>query len=243
MIDTHCHLLPNVDDGPATQAEALELARLLERDGVSFVLCTPHYSRRHPTDHELAGERLLQLLGGMRSAGISLEAALAAEVSPGYAVSAPVEELAARSIASRFVLVEVQPDTPATFFAAVESRLADAGLHPIFAHPERCHAVQHRPSCLDAGRRNGSLVQVVAPSLVGRWGRAAGAAGWRLVDSGRADLIASDAHGSVWRQPHLRQAVALVSQRLGASVAAELTERNPSLVLAGAHPARSEVGV
>jgi protein-tyrosine phosphatase len=236
MIDTHCHLLPGIDDGPSTPAEALGLARLLERDGVSFALCTPHYSRLHPTDHALARARLRELEGAMSAERISLAAALAAEVSPGYAVSAPVAELAARSIAGRYVLVEVQPATPATFFGAVEARLAGAGLHPIFAHPERCEAVQRRPSCLDATRRNGSLVQVVAPSLLGRWGKAAAAAAWRLLDSGRVHLLASDAHGPVRRQNHLGEAVAVVAQRLGAAVAAELTERNPALVLVGGRP-------
>jgi protein-tyrosine phosphatase len=233
MIDTHCHLLPGVDDGPATPGEALELARSLAQDGVSFVLCTPHYSRRHPTVHAVALERLSELETALDGAGIALKAAVAAEVSPGFAISAPVEELSARSIAGQFLLVEVQPDTQPDFFAAVEARLAGAGLMPIFAHPERCHAVQRRPDVLDAGRRNGSLVQVVAPSLVGRWGRSTAAAAWRLVDAGRADLVASDAHGHVRRRSHLREAANLIAARLGVAAAARLTQQNPALVISG----------
>jgi protein-tyrosine phosphatase len=236
MIDTHCHLLPALDDGPATQAESLDLARDLSQDGVSFVLCTPHYSDRHPTEHRLALERRGALADAVSSAGLALELGVGAEVSPGFAVSALVGELATRSVGGRFVVVEVQPDTPASFFSVVETRLAAVSLHPIFAHPERCRAVQERPSLLDPGRRNGSLVQVVAPSLVGRWGRAAGATVWRLVDSGRADLLASDAHGRARRRSHLREAANLVAQRLGDSVSALLTLRNPASVLEGVHP-------
>jgi protein-tyrosine phosphatase len=236
MIDTHCHLLPGLDDGPATEGEALELARRLSQEGISFVLCTPHFSRRHPTKHVLALDRLRTLTRAIGAAGLSLEASVAAEVSPGYAVSTPVEELAERSIAGRFLLVEVQPDTPPSFFPSVEARLAEAGLYPIFAHPERCHAVQWRPSCLDADRRNGSLIQVVAPSLVGLWGRAASVTAWRLVDSGRADLVASDAHGFHRRRSHLRAAASLIARHLGQSLATELTQSNPALVLAGTHP-------
>jgi protein-tyrosine phosphatase len=237
MIDTHCHLLPTLDDGPATASEALELARRLAAGGISFVLCTPHYSDRHPIEHALARERLDQLKSALRTDGLSLETELAAEVSPGHAISAPVDQLRARSIAGRFVLIEVQPDTTPDFFPAVEERLSEAGLHPIFAHPERCLAVQRRPACVDGGRRNGSLVQVVAPSLVGRWGPAAGAAAWRLVDSGRADLVASDAHSCGRRRPYLREAAALIARRLGQSTADDLTRRNPRLVLDGARPA------
>jgi protein-tyrosine phosphatase len=236
MIDTHCHLLPGLDDGPATETEAIELARRIALDGASFVLCTPHYSQRHPTLHTTATERLRALREGIRNAGISLEVDVAAEVSPGRVVSAPLDELAARSIAARFVLVEVQPDSPVGFFAAVEGRLAEAGLVPVFAHPERSRAVQRHPSVLARHRRSGSLLQVVAPSLIGRWGRAVSAAAWSLLESDDVDLVASDAHGSVRRQPHLREAADLIARRLGRSVSEKLTIANPRLVLEGGQP-------
>jgi protein-tyrosine phosphatase len=236
MIDTHCHLLPALDDGPATEAEAVALARRLSEGGVSFVLCTPHYSRRHQTSHAVAVAGLSLLKQTLTNAGIPLDAGVAAEVSPGYSVTAAVEDLAERSIAERFLLVEVQPDSSADFFEYVEARLAGAGLTPIFAHPERCHALQRRPSLLDAGRRNGSLVQVVAPSLMGRWGRPTEAIAWRLVDSGRADLVASDAHGCDRRRFHLGEVANLIAARLGRNLATRLTQENPALVIAGGHP-------
>jgi len=237
MIDTHCHLLPDLDDGPATEAEALELARTIARDGATFVLCTPHYSKRHPTAHDRALARANALASSLRDSGIALEVGVAAEVSPGHAVSAPLAELSARSIAGRFLLVEVQPDCPVGFFAAVEHRLAGAGLVPIFAHPERCRAVQRHPSILAPERRNGSLVQVVAPSLIGGFGRVIAGAAWRLLEAGGVDLVASDAHGLEKRRSHLREAADLITRRLGEKVSRALTDRNPALVLEGAHPA------
>ncbi len=236
MIDTHCHLLPGLDDGPASQTEALQLARWLSRDGVSFVLCTPHYSFRHPTEHTLARTRLAALVRAIGAEGLPLEVGVAAEVSPDFALTASDDELAARSIGARFVIVEVQPQTPASFFPAVESKLARTGLHAILAHPERCLVVQRRPSVLDPARRAGSLVQVVAPSLVGRWGHPAEATAWRLVDSGRADLVASDSHGCARRRPHLREAAHRIAGRLGDGVVSLLTRHNPALVLEGVHP-------
>ena len=58
MIDTHCHLLPGLDDGPATLPGSLDLARALVADGVEHVVCTPHFSRRHLTDVETGLEGL-----------------------------------------------------------------------------------------------------------------------------------------------------------------------------------------
>ena len=232
MIDTHCHLLPGLDDGPGSPDEALALARSLVADGIERVVCTPHYSPQFPTAHADAAAKLRALDGEL--AGLPLDTVLAAEVSPGYAVSAPLDELRSRALRGRYVVCEALPDSPPTFFEAALARLAEAGLAPIFAHPERCRAVQRRIGIVDWARKQGALVQVVAPSLIGRWGGATSATAWRLVDTGRADLLASDAHGTRRRSVHLREAAGIVAERLGAAVAAELTERRPAELLDGA---------
>ncbi len=236
MIDTHCHLVPGVDDGPADQTEAIELARRLVANGVSSVVCTPHYSTFFRYDHGTAAERLAALDTALQAEGIPLQTTLAAEVHPTLAVSAPIEELQRRSIGGRFVLVEVLPDSPAPLFASAITRLAEAGLVPIFGHPERSRTLQRHLGLLDNVRRDGGLIQVVAPSLLGRWGDDVRATAWRLVDTGRADLLGSDAHGIRRRRAHLREAVDLIADRLSPAVSAELTERKPALVLQGISP-------
>ena len=67
MIDTHCHLLPAVDDGTRDNAEALELARELVNAGVRHVVCTSHFS-----SSGLGREALVELTqhGPGRVAGI-----------------------------------------------------------------------------------------------------------------------------------------------------------------------------
>ena len=42
MIDLHCHLLPGIDDGPATPEEALEMARIAVANGITAAHVTPH---------------------------------------------------------------------------------------------------------------------------------------------------------------------------------------------------------
>jgi protein-tyrosine phosphatase len=235
MIDTHCHLLPGLDDGPASESEAVALARELARS-TRAVLCTPHFSSAFPTRHEdavAAAETLGRALAAER---VALELFVAAEVHPSSALSAPPGELFARSIAARFLIVEVLAASPAALFTTAAERLAGIGLLPILAHPERARIVQRRPAELDAARAEGALVQVVAPSLAGRWGAEVAKAAWRLIDTGRADLVGSDAHGLHSRRPRLHEAADAIERRLGANVRVELTERRPGLVLEGEHP-------
>jgi protein-tyrosine phosphatase len=235
MIDTHCHLLPRLDDGPSSDDAAVALATRLAESGVSLVLCTPHYSSRYPTDRGDALRRESDFVRRLESDGVDLELALAAEVSPERAVAAPGEELVARSIAGTFLLVELLPDTAAVTLATICERLAALDLLPIFAHPERCRALARSLDPLDEARRQGALVQVVARSLQGRWGSEIQTVAWRLVDTGRTDLLASDAHHRGHGGALLRAAT-LVGDRLGDGVRNELTVRRPGLVLAGVHP-------
>jgi protein-tyrosine phosphatase len=231
LIDTHCHLLPRLDDGPGSDAEALELARRLVADGTRRVLCTPHFSSLFPTAHADAVERVQALTPLLKSAGVQLDVSLAAEIGPGFAASAPLAELLDRTIDRRFALIEVLPDTSPTALLAIRERLGDAGVRIILAHPERCRALHRHPAAFDPMREDGVLLQIVAPSLLGRWGPHVEAAAWRLVDTGRADLLGSDAHGIKRRRPHLREACDLIERRLGGGVVAALTEHGPASVL------------
>jgi protein-tyrosine phosphatase len=236
LIDTHCHLLPRLDDGPGSEAEAVDLARRLVEDGTRHVLCTPHFSNLFPTVHADVVDRLHGLAPLLEAAGVRLELSVAAEIGPGFAASASLDELLERTIDGRFALVEVLADTTPTALVAIRERFAEAGVRLILGHPERCRALHRHPGILDRLREEGALLQVVAPSLLGRWGRNVEAAAWRLVDTGRADLLGSDAHGMKRRRPHLREACRLIERRLGGGVVAALTEHGPASVLDGAAP-------
>jgi len=42
MIDLHCHLLPGIDDGAKTPADALDMARAAVGNGIVRAVMTPH---------------------------------------------------------------------------------------------------------------------------------------------------------------------------------------------------------
>ena len=228
MIDTHCHLLHSLDDGPRTERDSVELARKLAAAGVRAVVCTPHFSRRYPTSLASARKRISELERLLIEAPISVSLSLAAEISPAFAVSEPMENLLPRSIDGRFLLVELEPDTAAAFLATAVDRLAGERLSPVFAHPERCRSVREQPRLLDEARAAGALFQVVAPSLTGRWGREVGVAAWKLLDAGVVDLLGSDSHRASHAAAHLERAMALITERYGGHILADLTERVPS---------------
>ena len=42
MIDLHCHILPGVDDGAASEEESCMMARMAAESGVTALAATPH---------------------------------------------------------------------------------------------------------------------------------------------------------------------------------------------------------
>jgi len=232
VIDTHCHLLAGVDDGPRTDAEALRLARKLVAEGVTTVLCTPHFSDQFPTPVLLARQRHERLRSELGLVGIELETHLAAEVSVARALNTPPGRLSARSFGGRYLLVELVRDTPREAASEVCARLGSFGLAPVLAHPERCTAVQADPALLDEAKAAGALVQVVAPSLSGRMGNDIWTSAWQLVESGVADLVASDAHRVSANSPQFAAVGDLIESRCGRERRLELTELAPRRFLA-----------
>jgi len=230
VIDTHCHLLHALDDGPAKLDDSVVLARELVRAGVRRVVCTPHYSRRFRTDHARAAERVSELEAHLAQAGLPLSLSLAAEVSPAFAAAEPISELSPRSIGG-FLVVELEPTTPAAVLGTVVERLEKRDLLPIFAHPERCSSVRQQPRLLAEARARGALVQVVAPSLAGHWGSAVTGAAWSLLDSGLVDLLASDSHRPGRGARTLERAAEAVALKYGADTLADLTERGPGRIV------------
>jgi protein-tyrosine phosphatase len=230
LIDTHCHLLWRVDDGPSSPMASVDLARVLLEQGVEAALCTPHYSSRFPTQPSSTRARFEELRRSLAAVDVPLRLELAAEVASKLALSVPFEELGARAIGS-FVVVELEVRAAAVAPVLVLERLGRAGLTPVIAHPERCRGVRADPGPLHEARRGGALVQVTASSLIGRWGEEVSRAGWALLDSGGVDLLASDAHtagGSVLR---LREVVERVGLRYGRAAVEDLTLRMPAKVL------------
>ena len=81
MIDLHCHLLPGIDDGPATPAEALQLCRLAVADGITHAIVTPHiHPGRWPNSKQTIAQDCARLQRALHNRDISLQLGFAAEV-------------------------------------------------------------------------------------------------------------------------------------------------------------------
>ena len=203
--EIHFHILPGIDDGPATMEDSLELARLAVRDGTRTVVATPHVRADFFTDvHELP-ERVRELNAALRLEGIPLVVMQGGEVGAaivGSLDAAALEEVAVGPRAARWILLEPQfAGLGGALDAAAELRAR--GYSIVLAHPARSAGV------LTSGCRllrqelaAGTLTQISVSSLLGHHGSEAQAAARHLVEMRLAHFLASDAH-SAQRPPAL----------------------------------------
>lgn len=208
MIDLHCHILPGIDDGPATLADALELARAAVAAGTTTIVATPHVSWDYPANTAASiAEGVADLQTALAEAGIPLELRTGGEIAITRAVDLSPEELVALRLGGpegSHLLVECPLSATAMGFDRLLGSLRAKGHEILLGHPERCPAFQRDPEAYERLVADGMLGQVTAGSLVGRFGRTVQEYANQLVRSGLAQDIASDAHNTTRRPPSIR---------------------------------------
>lgn len=228
--DLHFHVLPDIDDGPATLEESLSMAADAAADGTSVAVATPHIRPTYVTDVRELPERVADLQFALRREGIPLELKVGGELAHGMVGrldQAELDLIAQGAAGGRWVLLEAPflGFGDEFHYAACELRARGFGI--LIAHPERAAGVA---TDLTAVRREvlaGSALQVNLWSLVGGHGDGPRAAALALVRSGLATLIASDAHAD-WRRPLLSKALeALLDDGVDEAVAHSLVGSSP----------------
>lgn len=236
MIDLHCHLLPGIDDGPATLAESVALARMAVADGITTSVVTPHI---HPGRFNNHTEKIEVYLRAFRMAlaqqAIELDVRLGAEVR----VSMESLELLVHEQVPfvgmhrgwRVLLLELpHSGVPVGSLQMIE-KLLRMQIRPLIAHPERNKLFMDHPRRLEPFLAAGCWLQLTAGSITGDFGKAAQKLALQLLEDDSVRVVASDAHNLTSRPPVLSRAHAFISQRWGADLANDLMLRNPRLML------------
>ena len=212
MIDLHSHILPGVDDGPATLAESLEIARRAAAEGVRLIAATPHVRDDYPTQAATMERLVAELRAAIRREDIPLDVRPGGEIAIDWLGRLSEDELTRFGLGGspRYVLLEFPyAGWPLSLHEWV-FRLVTREITPVIAHPERNADVQEDPDELRPLVDAGALVQITAASLDGRIGRSARTAAVDLIDRGLAHLLASDAHTPDVREAGLLGAVEAV---------------------------------
>lgn len=238
MIDLHCHLLPGIDDGPATLEEALAMARLALADGITKAVVTPHlHVGRWDNDLQVIEKAVAVHRGELRKADIPLELGFAAEVRCDYDILPLVEAGRVPFLGELEGMKVMLLEMPHSHVPVGADKLVDwllkRGIRPMIAHPERNKDLLRAPEKLEPFVRQGCLVQVTADAVAGGFGRECAARAAEFLERGWVSVLASDAHDTTSRPPRISAGRDAAARIVGADEAARLVRGTP-LDIAGA---------
>jgi protein-tyrosine phosphatase len=230
MLDLHCHILPGVDDGPASLDEALAMARFCVRDGITHVTATPHCHRHLRLLRADVLPHVARFNAELATAGLPLKVLPGSEIqvtdTAAYRRDFEAGLFCHLGDGRAFTLLEFNwedqfypPDAP-----ELVRWLRGQGMRPIVAHPERHGFFRADPGRLRALVEAGAWLQVTVDSLLGNHGPAPQSAGEELLRTYPEAVLATDAH-NLRRCSGLSVGYAWVTERLGARRAGELRAR------------------
>jgi len=231
MVDIHCHILPELDDGAEDLETSLTMCRMAAGDGIEATVCTMHASDRYDFDPDLVQQKIEMV--SARSGGVP-------RLYPGCDFHLSYENVQG-ALADprrftinhgRYLLVEfanfsIPPHIDDIFF-----RLRSRQMMPIVTHPER------NPWLLGARHKlvdwvnKGALVQVTAGALLGRFGESARRLCEWLLERRLIHFVATDAHNATNRPPLLSPAYKKVGERYGRDLADRIFKEYPRATLA-----------
>lgn len=228
MVDIHCHVLPETDDGAVSLEESVEMCRLAAEDGIKTIVATPHmfdgvHQTPHRDDIRRKADQVMEACGGI------IEIVPGGEVRYSYEIFQEVKDprTKIRLNGSSYMLLEfdfpmVPPNIETTIF-----QILNAGITPVIAHPERNLRIQRKPEILVMLIERGAYAQLDAGSLTGSFGSESYESAKRFIKAGLAHFIATDAHHKDRRRPLLSKAVEIAAEIGGAEYARAMVETNP----------------
>lgn len=235
MIDLHCHILPGVDDGSATDEESCMMARLAVESGVTAIAATPHCN---VPGQDWAGgledlrERFYHLHALLRERKIPLRLYTGMEVYVTPEVPRLLRQGRLLTLGgSRYLLVEFGFDESRRFAEQMLDAIRREGVTPVIAHPERYRFVQRERECLLDWIDEGDVIQINKGSLFGMFGRGAARISNWCLGEGCLHLIGSDAHSPFRRTPRLGDVWDYAADFASPEIADFLLEENPSRIL------------
>jgi protein-tyrosine phosphatase len=238
MIDLHCHLLPNIDDGPETGAQALRLCRLAVADGITHAITTPHiHPGRWPNTRQSIAKGCARLQRELRKRDIPLQVGYAAEVRLTDEIMQQVEAdeipFYGEVDGYQIMLLEFPHGHIIPGSDKLVQWLMQRKIRPLIAHPERNKQVMKNTALLEPFIAAGCWLQLTAGSLLGKFGEPAQAAAHALLQADLVTAVASDGHNTGARRPVLAEAFEYIGEHYGEGLARRLLLDNPARISAG----------
>jgi len=236
MFDLHCHLLPGIDDGPATMEQAIELARLAVSNGITHSVVTPHiHAGRWENELDTIQPVFERFKLALSEQNIPLQLGMASEVRIGAEILSMIPDrripMLGHYDGRQVMLLELPHSHIPPGTDKIIAWLLKQNILPMIAHPERNKDIIRKLNKIDPLVKLGCLFQVTAGSVMGNFGDKAEKRARQLLEMGVVTILATDAHNSTKRPPDLRGGRDAAAAIVGLEEANRMTHQTPMTIL------------
>lgn len=233
MIDIHCHILPNADDGSECIQDSINMAIIAKEQGINKIIATPHY---HPEFKYPKGEELKKIYedfkAELKKNEIDIDIYLGNEIYFTYDLIDKISELDFYCLNnSKYILIEFPPTNFPMNLCNIVYELKQKGFIPILAHVERYIKIHDDPEIIYDCINTGAIIQINSSSILGRQGKEIQKLCNTLINRNMVHLVATDAHGSQKRRPLLQDAYQYVEKKYSKEIAENLFINNAKCIL------------
>lgn len=235
MIDIHCHVLFDADDGAQNIDTSIEMCRIASDDGVEAIIATPHFIVGENNEKNIL-EKVNQLNEGLKEKEIDIKIYPGNEIFVDYNMQDNLSQGECFSLNnSRYVLVEFPMIEIPKFSSDALYELQIKGCVPVIAHPERNRAFQDKFDHLYELVSSGCLVQMNSSSITGVHGDIVKKTALTFLRHNLVHFIASDAHSAGRRGPMLTPSRRIVEAIIDEAAVNDLYYNNPKKVIKNEH--------
>lgn len=233
MVDMHCHILPEIDDGARNMEETMIMLKMAAANGIEAVIVTPHYKKgRHNADPETVMERMDMVREAASRRNINLPLYPGNELFYFSGAEEVVEkgEILTLNHTDR-ILIEFSPCESFFYIRNALDGLRGAGYVPVIAHVERYECLLKNHKRIEELKQMDAELQINTSSIDGAAGYGIRKFVHRLIKERMVDYVGTDAHDIKKRAPEAQKAIAQLYKKYDADYVDAILYENAMALL------------
>ncbi|MCR5202297.1 MAG: hypothetical protein K6D02_04305 [Lachnospiraceae bacterium] len=235
MFDIHTHILPGIDDGSKSLEVTRQMLEIMEEEGITSVMATPHYDMgRNRQDINKIRELAAKVSDMISKDFPSMELYTGCEILYSAGIIEDIDKGRIPMLAdTKCCLVEFYPEDSFKTIRNAVRDLINEGLTPIIAHAERYECLYEDLERVYVLIKEGAYIQINTASFEGGLFSKTRKFVMKLLKANMVHFVGSDCHDTEDRRPKMKKCYEIIKKAVGERAAKAITEENAKLIVSG----------
>lgn len=233
LIDLHCHILSEIDDGPNDLETSIKLAQAAVDQGIENMLLTPHHmDGTYTNSPNMIKKRVKDVQRILEKRKIPLNVFASQEVHLTGELIQAIEddEILFMDETKHYLLLELPHTAIPEYTEKIIIQLTTRGIVPVIAHPERNSEIRQNPDRLFDLVHMGCLTQLTSGSYLGTFGKEIQNLTEKIIAANLGFTFASDTHNFEGRRFLMKETFDKLTEDLGPDKANQFNQNAKNII-------------